>query len=148
MNLEPHMDASRSLAPCLVGRGTVTSFRDMLRSLETLENLDYRYLVHGEVVDSGRAALVKLMADPDSTTLVVNGCLFLNVASFRYMDFERAEDDAWMFSLHGDDAILELISVPETEEEALLAKRPHLLSEEIIPDFESLIALDEDDEDE
>jgi len=53
-----------------------------------------------------------------------------------------------MFSMHGDDTLLELISVPETEEEALLSKRPHLLSEETIPDFESLIAMDEDDEDE
>jgi len=142
------MEAPRSLAPCLVGRGTVASPRDMLRVLETLENLDYRYLVHGDEVDSGRAALVKLMADPDSTTLVVNGCLFLNVASFRYMDFERSAGEAWRFELHGDDAVLELVSVPETEEEALLSKRPHLLSEETVPDFESLIALDDEDEDE
>lgn len=142
------MDTPRTLAPVLVGRGTVTAPRDMLRVLETLENLDYRYLVHGEQVDAGRAALVKLMADPDSTTLVVNECLFLNVASFRYMDFERAEGEAWKFVLHGDDNRLELTSVPETEEEALLSKRPHLLSEETVPDFESLIALDDEDEDE
>lgn len=122
--------------------------RDMLRALETLENLDYRYLVVGEEVDSGRASLVKLMADPDSATMVVNGCLFLNVSSFRYLDFERGPADAWRFVLHGDDTLLELLSIPETEEEALLAKRPHLLSEETVPDFESLMALDdEDDED-
>ena len=122
--------------------------RDMLRALETLENLDYRYLVVGEEVDSGRASLVKLMADPDSATMVVNGCLFLNVSSFRYLDFERGPADGWRFVLHGDDTLLELLSVPETEEEALLAKRPHLLSEETVPDFESLMALDdEDDED-
>ena len=120
----------------------------MLRTLETLENLDYRYVVMGEEVDSGRAALVKLMADPDSATLVVNGCLFLNVASFRYLDFERGPLDNWAFSLHGDDSVLELVSVPETEDDPTLSKRPHLLSEEIVPDFESLLALDEDDEDE
>lgn len=142
------MEPSRSLAPCLVGRGTVAVPRDMLRALETLENLDYRYLVVGEEVDSGRASLVKLMADPDSATMVVNGCLFLNVSSFRYLDFERGPADGWRFVLHGDDTLLELLSVPETEEEALLAKRPHLLSEETVPDFESLMALDdEDDED-
>lgn len=118
----------------------------MLRTLETLENLEYRYLVLGEEVDSGRAALVKLMADPDSATLVVNGCLFLNVSSFRYLDFERRPDDNWLFELHGDESVLELVSVPETEDDAALTKRPHLLSEEIIPDFESLLALDEDDE--
>lgn len=142
------MEAPRSLAPCLVGRGTVATPRDMLRALETLENLEYRYLVLGDEVDAGNASLVKLMADPDSTTLVVNGCLFLNVSSFRYLDFERGPEDNWIFTLHGDDTMLELISIPETEEEALLAKRPHLLSEETVPDFESLLALDEDDDDE
>ena len=119
----------------------------MLRTLETLENLEYRYLVLGEEVDSGRAALVKLMADPDSATLVVNGCLFLNVSSFRYLDFERGPADNWLFELHGDESVLELVSVPEADDDPTLTKRPHLLSEEIIPDFESLLALDEDDED-
>ena len=142
------MDAPRSLAPCLVGRGTVATARDMLRALETLENLEYRYVVHGDEIDAGRASLVKLMADPDSATLVVNGCLFLNVSSFRYLDFERGPADNWRFSLHGDDAVLELVSVPEAEDEALLAKRPHLLSEETVPDFESLLALDDEDDEE
>lgn len=142
------MDAPHSLAPCLIGRGTVADVRDMLRALETLESLEYRYVVLGEEVDAGTASLVKLMADPDSATLVVNGCLFLNVASFRYLDFERGPADNWLFSLHGDEAVLELVSVPESDEEALAAKRPHLLSEETVPDFESLLALDDEDDEE
>ena len=142
------MDPHRTLAPCLVGKGTVANPRDMLRALETLENLEYRYLVHGEIIDEGKAALVKLMADPESATLVVNSCLFLNVASFRYLDFEQNTDATWGFRLHGDGSLLELVSAPETEEEDEAAKRPHLLSEAEIPDFEMLIALDdEDDED-
>lgn len=142
------MDPHRTLAPCLVGKGTVANPRDMLRALETLENLEYRYLVHGEIIDEGKAALVKLMADPESATLVVNSCLFLNVASFRYLDFEQNADATCGFRLHGDGSLLELVSAPETEEEDEAAKRPHLLSEAEIPDFEMLIALDdEDDED-
>ena len=78
---------------------------------------------------------------------VVNGCLFLNVLSFRYLDFEPLPEDRWRFVLHGDGSTLELISVPETEEEAAATTRPHLLSEEAEPDFESLIALDDEDED-
>ena len=142
------MDPHRTLAPCLVGSGTVANPRDMLRALETLENLEFRYLVHGEVVNEGKAALVKLMADPESATLVVNNCLFLNVASFRYLDFEQNADNTWGFRLHGDGSLLELVSTPDTEDDEENMKRPHLLSEETIPDFESLIALDdEDDED-
>ena len=142
------MDHRQSLAPCLISKGSVAHPRDMLRALETLENLDYRYVVTGEVIEEGRAALVKLMADPESATLIVNGCLFLNVSSFRYLDFEQAEEERWRFVLHGDDTVLELLSIPESDAENEDSKRPHLLSEEIVDDFDVLIALDdEDDED-
>ncbi|HSK48688.1 MAG TPA: hypothetical protein VLA05_11905 [Coriobacteriia bacterium] len=139
------MDPQRPLAPCLIGRGTVASYRDMLRALETLETVTYRFLVDGDVIHEGQAALVKLMADSESSTLVVNGCLFLNVASFRYLDFEQDAEETWRFTLHGDGSNLELIAVPEADEEAA-PTRPHLLSEEMAPDFDALIALDEDDE--
>jgi hypothetical protein len=142
------MHFEHSLAPCLIGRGTLANPRDMLRALETLENVDYRFTVHGEQADQGRAALVKLMADPESATIVVNGCLFLNVLSFRYLDFEPLPEDRWRFVLHGDHSTLELISLPEPEEETAPLGRPHLLSEETTPDFESLIALDDDEDDE
>lgn len=144
------MDQRRPLAPCLVGRGSLSNYRDMLRALETIETLEYRYLVDGAVIDEGRAALVKLMADPESSTIVVNGCLFLNVASFRYLDFEAVDDERWRFVMHGDDMVLELISLPEDDEsgEEGEGRRPRLLMAEEMQDFESLILLDdEDDED-
>lgn len=141
------METSRPLAPVLVGRGTLSDFRDMLRALETLENLEYRFTVDGETVDEGKAALVKLMADPESSTIVVNGCMFLNVASFRYLDFEPAADERWSFVLHGDGNTLELLSLPDSEDDEG-RERPHLLSLEETADFESLILLDEDDDEE
>lgn len=141
------MEPKRQLAPCLIGRGTLSSFRDILRALETLETLEYRFLVHGEVVDEGQAALVKLMVDPESATIVVNGCLFLNVASFRYLDFERADGERWRFVLHGDEAVLEILSVPEPDsDEPAESRRPHLLSEDEVADFETLILMDDDEE--
>lgn len=141
------MDQKRPLAPALIGRGTLSNYRDMLRALETLENVEYRFFAHGELVSEGTAALVKLMADQESATLVVNGCLFLNVASYRFLDFGQDSEDRWSFVLHGDDARLELIHVPDTSEDSE-GGRPNLLLEEEAPDFESLILLDdEDDED-
>ena len=140
------MDQKRPLAPTLIGRGTLSNFRDMLRALETIENVEYRYVVHGETIDEGTAALVKLMADPESATLIVNDCLFLNVASFRYLDFEHGDDDRWRFVLYGDDVSLDLVHVPETTEGEV--GRPHLLSEEEVPDFGSLILLDDEDDEE
>lgn len=141
------MDHKRPLAPALIGRGTVSNFRDMLRALETIENAEYRFTAHGEPIDEGTAALVKLMADPESATLIVNGCLFLNVASYRYLDFGQTEEGRWRFVLHGDDSTLELIHVPDTSDEGDTG-RPHLLSEEEAPDFGSLILLDEDEDEE
>lgn len=142
------MDQKRPLAPTLAGTGTLSTYPDMLRALETLESVEYLYVAHGDVVDEGAATLVKLMADPDSATLIVNGCLFLNVGSFAYLDFERAEQDRWRFTLHGDGATLTLISIPETATEGASPAGPRLLSEDESGDFESLILLDdEDDED-
>jgi hypothetical protein len=117
----------------------------MLRALETLENVEYSFVAHGQVVSEGSAALVKLMADPESATLVVNGCLFLNVASYRFLDFDQDAEARWRFVLHGDAATLTLIHVPDTSAEAE-GSRPHLLLEEEAPDFESLILLDDEDE--
>lgn len=143
------MDTGRPLAPCFVGTGTLSNFRDMLRALETLETVEYRFLAHGEVIDEGKAALVKLMADQESATMVVNGCLFLNVASFRYLDFSPTGEDQWGFVMHGDDTVLELVALPEEEgDDSEEPRRPRLLSQEEAPDFESLILLDEDDDEE
>lgn len=141
------MEPIRQLAPCLVGRGTVSSFRDMLRALETIENFDYRYLVHGDAMDEGRAALVKLMADAESSTMIVNGCLFLNVASFRYLDFESDAEGRWVFTLHGDSSTLELTALPDTGEDTELG-RPRLLAEEDTADFDVLLALEDEDDEE
>ncbi len=111
------MDPNRDLAPCLIGSGTLAHPRDMLRALETIENLEYSFTVHGDIVSEGRAALVKLMADPESSTLVVNGCLFLNVLSFRYLDFEQLSEESWGFTLFGDGSTLRLVSLPEAEDD-------------------------------
>ena len=89
------------------------------------------------------------MADPESATLVVNGCLFLNVLSFRYLDFEPLARRALALRparRRLDARAASRCPRPKTRPRPL--ERPHLLSEETVPDFESLIALDdEDDED-
>lgn len=138
------MPEPRPLAPTFVDRGTVGNFRDMLRALETIETLDYRWSVDGELVSEGRATLVKLMADPDSATMVVNGCLFLNVCSFRYLDFEPAGEGRCLFRLYGDGTALQMLALPEETES--VERRPHLLLEPGSPDFESFIALDGDED--
>ena len=140
------MEQRRPLAPCLIETGTLVDFRDMLRALETLEGVHYTYTVDTDIIAEGDAALVKLMADSESATLIVNGCLFLNVGSFGYLDFGRTEAGEWRFVLYGDGTTLELIAVAESDDEDA-PTRPHLLSEELAPDFDALISLDDEEDD-
>lgn len=141
------MEHKRPLAPIMIGTGTLSDPRDMLRALETLESVDYRFDAHGDLVDEGEATLVKLMADTEAATLVVNGCLFLNVASFRYLDFERTAESRWRFVLYADAITLTLTHIPDSSDEAE-STRSRLLYEEEVNAFESLLILDdEDDED-
>lgn len=139
------MERPNNLASCLIHNGTVTSPRDMVRALETLETLTYTQTVDGEVMAEGQATLVKIMAEPGASTILVNQCLFINVLSFRYLTFNTADDGTCVFELTGDGMVLSLVPVEVAEgaEERL----PTLLLES--EDFEpgTYVVLD-DDEDE
>lgn len=109
------MESARPLAPCFIGSGTISHPRDMVRALESLENIEFSYEVDGSVISRGEATLVKLMAHPRSATMAVNGYLFLNVGSFRYLDFETAEDGRCTVRLFGDGSLLALRTSPEDQ---------------------------------
>lgn len=135
----------RHLAPCFVGNGTLTNPRDMLRALETLETLEFTWEIDGELIADGDATLVKLMADSSSSTMAVNGCLFLNVASFRFLDF-ATENDRCVMSLHGDGTLLTLVATPDRDSEPVPRGQLRLLEESMF-DFEHYIVGDDDEDD-
>jgi hypothetical protein len=136
------MQQPRDLNPCLIGTGTLTTMRDMVHAMETVEAFSYRYTVDGEEIAEGRGTLVKIMADPESSTMLVNGCLFLNVASFRYLDFTATEAGT-CFELHGDGALLELVA---TEDVADVDTRALRVPELDVFDPQSFVVLDEEDD--
>lgn len=142
---EALMERRQELASCLVHNGTVTEPRDMVRALETLESLVYTQRVDGRVMAEGRCTLVKIMAEPGASTILVNGCLFLNVLSFRYLTFQTADDGFCSFELNGDGMTLTLVPVDEPEggEERM----PALLLEADEFDAESYVVLDDEDDD-
>jgi hypothetical protein len=140
------MERPNHLASCLIHNGTVTTPRDMVRALETLETLEYTQTVDGEVMAQGRATLVKIMAEPSASTILVNQCLFLNVLSFRYLTFNTDEDDSCVFELIGDGMTLSL--VPVEDPEGAEARLPTLLLESEDFDPGTYVVLDDDDEDE
>jgi hypothetical protein len=141
------VDRRTELASCLVHNGTVVSPRDMIRAMETVEGLTYRQILDGETLASGRATLVKIMAEPGASTILVNECLFLNVLSFRYLTFETEEDGTCRFELAADGMTLEIVPTDDEEEGATATPRAVRLLESEAFDSESYVVLDDDDED-
>lgn len=141
------MDSQHNLAPCLVGNGTLTHPRDMVRAMETVEALEYTYTVDAETISEGRGALVKIMADPESSTILVNGCLFLNVMSFTYLNFMTGDDGVTRFELHGDGVVLGISPVEEPD--IRTAGRPIIrLMEDGSFDAQSFVTMDDEEDEE
>jgi hypothetical protein len=142
------VERSNELASCLVHNGTVSSPRDMIRALETIEGLTYRQVVDGKTMAEGHATLVKLMVEPGAATVLVNGCLFLNVLSFRHLTFETDPDGTCRFELIGDGMRLQLVPTADSEETtASTSPRVARLIEVEAYDPDAYAMLDDDDED-
>lgn len=140
------MDSPRQLPPLLVGDGTLTYPRDMVRALETVETFAYRYLVDGDEITAGRASLVRIMLDDTSASTLVNGCLFLNVASFTYLNFHTNDDGQTIFELFTPGAMLEIAPLDEPELRAGQRQVIRLMDESV---FEgTFVSLDDEDDDE
>jgi len=138
-----------TLTGCLIQNGTVSAPRDMIRALETIEGLTYRQTFDGATLSEGRATLVKIMAEPGAATILVNGCLFLNVLSFEYLTFETGSDGRVVFELFADGMRLVLEPAEDGEEGAEPAnpRAARLIeAESFDPDVYAM--LDDDDEDE
>ncbi|MDO9557570.1 MAG: hypothetical protein Q7J82_08335 [Coriobacteriia bacterium] len=139
------MDSHHNLASCLVGTGTLTHPRDMVRAMETVEALDYTYTVDSETISEGRVTLVKIMADPESSTILVNGCLFLNVMSFTYLNFTTDDEGVTHFELHANGTVFKI--TPIDEPELRTSGRPIIrLMEDGTFDAQSFVMLDDEDE--
>jgi hypothetical protein len=141
------MEFNHPLAPVMIGSGTLSHPRDMIRALETLEAVEYAYTMDGDTISEGAATLVKIMADSASATIVVNGCLFLNVASFRYLDFASDEEGLCSITLHGDGVTLALRALAEADGDTVARGQLKLL-EDAGFDLESFVVTDEDEEEE
>jgi hypothetical protein len=119
----------------------------MVRALETVETFAYRYLVDGELISEGRATLVRIMADGESASILVNGCLFLNVASFTYLNFRTDADGQCRIDLHVDGTVLEI--TPLDEPEIRTGQRQVIrMMEESVFDANSIVLLDDEDDEE
>lgn len=140
------MESPRQLPPLLVGDGTLTNPRDMVRALETIETFSYRYVVDGEELASGRATLVRIMLDDSSASTLVNGCCFLNVTSFVYLNFRTDAEGQAHFELFADGAVFEMTPLDEPELRSGQRQVIRLMDESVF-EGSSFVSLDDEDED-
>jgi hypothetical protein len=102
--------------------------------------------VDGDEITSGRATLVRIVLDDTSASTLVNGCLFLNVASFTYLNFRTDDAGQTIFELFTDGAMLEITPLDEPELRAGQRQVIRLMDESV---FEStFVTLDDEDDDE
>ena len=124
------METNSHLTPCFIGHGIVSRPVDIARVLDTVEGFRYTQVVDGNSMAEGQATLVKLMGDPQSSTILVNGCLFLNVSSFSHLTFTTSDEGTCRMELAGDGMtlILEPLDEPRIDGQPatrLLAKSPY-----------------------
>ncbi len=108
-----HDHHHQTSAPCIVNEGILINKKDMLRALETLESVKYTYFVDGNVIGQGEGVVVKVFSSQDTSTLVINGCLFLNILSFNYLRFYAQDNGLTTIELIEDSKILRLISIED-----------------------------------
>lgn len=141
------MSKRRDHAPCFINDGTIYQKKDMLRALETLENLRFQYIVDGEAIKEGQGSLLKVFASRHSATLIINSCVFINVLSFDYLDFKCQPDGHTVIELVEEGRILRLEGIDE-DIKVPRANREILASVDQFDDEETFALLEEVDEDE
>lgn len=107
-------------APCMINEGTLINKRDMIRALETLECVWYSDFFDNKLMSQGEGILLKVIACPESSTLIVNGSIFLNVFSFEYLRFYPDKHGNTTIELVASSRTLKLI--PKEEDPKLISK--------------------------
>lgn len=117
-------------APLIVKEGTVYRTLDIVRSLLTLDAVQYKYVVEGLVVSEGKGWIVRVFYSHDSASLVVNNCLFINVRSFDYLKFSHLDDNTVEMILISENSELKLQSLGESIKPPRAVERLRRLEDE------------------
>lgn len=105
----------RRPAPCIVDVGLLVDKRDMQRLLGDLSRVKYVFFQDGEMVSHGEGCIVEVFHEGSSATMIANGSIYLNVASFDCLQLGRSvpatgsEAGQCFFDLMQDDRCLRLV---------------------------------------
>lgn len=98
--------------PCIVDVGLLYHRRDMARILRDLVRVRYLDLHGDEVAASGEGQLVSIFASDDSSTIVFNERIYLNLNTFEYARLGKDPDGASCIDLVDAHRTLRLIPLP------------------------------------
>lgn len=131
-------------APCIISQGTLFNKRDMIRSLDTLETVNFIDNVNGEVFNQGKGTVARVFASKENATLILNGALFINVNSFEYLSFETDDSGKCVFKLFNDTRNLILIPIASPRPASYRPRQGVLFSNDDLLEEEPCVSLMDD----
>lgn len=104
-----HLPDTKIPAPCIVNVGIIVNKLDMKRLLADLGRVRYIYTQEGKVLSEGEGDVMEVFANPQRSTLVANSSLYLNIASFDYLELQQSPQKETFFDLIQEGTCLRLI---------------------------------------
>lgn len=138
--------ASQFSAPCIIDNGLIVNQDDIYRLLSDLGHVRYYHYLDGQCSGQGEGYIVEVFHDHHQATLIANQTIYLNLASFDYLQLETHDEQTY-FHLVQEQRTLSLVpvSTPLKDYEANQPLDPDTL-EEMLTDVLSAQFDEEDDQ--
>lgn len=95
-----HKPYQHFLAPCIIDNGLIIQKEDMYRLLNDLSAVRYSHYLDGEFKGEGEGYIVEVFEDPNQATLIANQTIYINLASFDYLQLETTKDGTYLNLVH------------------------------------------------
>jgi len=105
-------------APCIVDSGIIVHKDDIQRLLNDLRQVRYFHIQDDRTVATGEGFVMDVFSDPALSTLVANHTLYINVASFDFLELTQSSESCSQFDLVQDNRRLRLVPLSNPLQEA------------------------------
>ncbi|MTJ09333.1 MULTISPECIES: hypothetical protein [unclassified Anabaena] len=112
-----HLPDTKIPAPCIVNTGIIVNKLDIRRLLNDLGRVHYIYTQDNKLLSEGDGDVMEVFTNPSRSTLVANNALYLNVASFDYLELKQSPQQETYFDLMQEQMCLRLIPLSTTLQE-------------------------------
>lgn len=106
--MSDHKRSPQILAPCIVDNGIIVNKEDMYRLLNDLGHVRYSHYLDGECNRDGQGYIVEVFEDVSQATLIANQTIYINLASFDYLQLQTLASGETYFDLVHDQRTLRL----------------------------------------